>query len=155
MKWPPLHKHMIQALPNEIMMMTVNLPLGYHRNLQLIKEHIIPAFDDLHNCIRMTGLMLSSIQVKENLLADEKYKYLFSVEEVNKLVQKGVAFRDAYRKVGLLIEEGSFTYDTRVNHTHLGSIGNLGNAHIQRMMDEVIQKFQFDKAKIALQQLLS
>ena len=149
------HCNRIQALPNEIMMMTVNLPSGYHRDLQLIKEHIIPAFDNLHDCIRMACLMLSGMQVKEKLLADEKYQYLFSVEEVNKLVQKGVAFRDAYRQVGLSIEAGSFTYNTRLDHTHLGSIGNLGNAHIQRMMDEVVQKFQFDKAKIALQQLLS
>jgi argininosuccinate lyase len=145
----------IQALPNEIMMMTVNLPSGYHRDLQLIKEHIIPAFTDLRACIQMTGLMLSNIEVKKDLLADQKYKYLFSVEAVNKLVLQGVPFRDAYRQVGLSIADGSFTHPPEVRHTHEGSIGNLCNDKIGQAMEAVIQKFQFEKAKIALQQLLS
>ncbi|MEI9958177.1 MAG: argininosuccinate lyase [Ferruginibacter sp.] len=149
------HCNRIQALPNEIMLMTTNLPSGYQRDLQLLKEHIIPAFENLNNCLQMAGLMLSNIEVKKDLLQDEKYKFLFSVEEVNKLVLQGVPFRDAYKKIGMDIEEGKFTYSTSVNHTHEGSIGNLGNSHIKEAMQNIILKFNFDKVKIALQQLLS
>jgi argininosuccinate lyase len=149
------HCNRIQALPNEIIMMTNNLPSGYQRDLQLLKEHIIPAFENLNNCLQMAGLMLSNISIKKDLLADEKYKYLFSVEEVNKLVLQGMPFRDAYKKVGLDIEAGTFTYSTTVNHTHEGSIGNLCNAEIEQQMTNIIQKFNFDKVKIALQQLIS
>jgi argininosuccinate lyase len=149
------HCNRIQALPNEIMLMTTNLPSGYQRDLQLLKEHIIPAFENLNNCLQMAGLMLSNIQVKKNLLQDEKYKFLFSVEEVNKLVLQGIPFRDAYKKVGLDIEQDNFNYSISVNHTHEGSIGNLCNTQIQQAMTDIIQKFNFDKVKIALQQLLS
>lgn len=149
------HCNRIQALPNEIIMMTNNLPSGYQRDLQLLKEHIIPAFENLNNCLQMAGLMLSNIDIKSNLLADEKYKYLFSVEEVNKLVLQGLPFRDAYKKVGLDIEHGKFTYSTTVTHTHEGSIGNLCNPQIEAQMHNIIQKFNFDKVKIALQQLIS
>src|SRR5262245_31348790 len=100
------HCNRIKALSNEIMMMTRNLPSGYHRDLQLLKEHLFPAFGILKDCIEMTGLMLSNIEIKKDILADEKYKYLFSVEEVNKLVNAGMPFRDAYKKVGLDIEAG-------------------------------------------------
>ncbi|MFM6924075.1 MAG: argininosuccinate lyase [Ferruginibacter sp.] len=149
------HCNRIQALPNEIMLMTTNLPSGYHRDLQLIKEHILPAFENLNDCLEMTGLMLSNIEVKRNLLRDEKYTFLFSVEEVNKLVLQGMPFRDAYKKVGADIETGNFTHSTSPVHTHQGSIGNLCNEDIQAMMDDIIQKFNFSKVKIALQQLLS
>ena len=149
------HCNRIQALPNEIIMMTNNLPSGYQRDLQLLKEHIIPALENLNNCLQMAGLMLSNIEVKKELLKDEKYKFLFSVEEVNKLVLQGVPFRDAYKKVGMAIENGNFTYTTHINHTHEGSIGNLCNPQIQQAMQNIIQKFNFDKVKIALQQLLS
>jgi argininosuccinate lyase len=149
------HCNRIQALPNEIMLMTTNLPSGYQRDLQLLKEHIIPAFENLNNCLQMAGLMLSNIEVKSNLLQDEKYKFLFSVEEVNKLVLQGIPFRDAYKKVGMDIEQGNFNYSISVNHTHEGSIGNLCNAQIQQAMSNIIQKFNFEKVKIALQQLLS
>lgn len=149
------HCNRIQALPNEIIMMTNNLPSGYQRDLQLLKEHIIPALQNLNNCLQMAGLMLSNIEIKKELLKDEKYKFLFSVEEVNKLVLQGLPFRDAYKKVGMDIENGNFTYSTEVNHTHEGSIGNLCNSQIQQAMQNIIQKFNFDKAKIALQQLLS
>ncbi len=149
------HCNRIQALPNEIILMTNNLPSGYQRDLQLLKEHIIPAFENLNNCLQMAGLMLSNIEIKKDLLADEKYKYLFSVEEVNKLVLQGLPFRDAYKKVGLDIENGKFTYSTAVQHTHEGSIGNLCNAQIEAQMNNIIQKFNFDKVKIALQQLIS
>ncbi|HET9433356.1 MAG TPA: argininosuccinate lyase, partial [Chitinophagaceae bacterium] len=106
------HCNRIKALPNEITMMTTNLPSGYHRDLQLLKEHLFPAFKTLKACIEMAGLMLSSIEIKKDILADEKYKYLFSVEEVNKFVNAGMPFRDAYKKVGLDIESGNFKYNT-------------------------------------------
>jgi argininosuccinate lyase len=118
------HCNRLKALPNEIMLMTSNLPSGYHRDLQLLKEHLFPAFQTLKDCLAMASLMLSNISVKENILADEKYKYLFSVEEVNKLVLQGVPFRDAYKQVGMAIEEGKFHHTGDVNHTHEGSIGN-------------------------------
>ncbi len=148
------HCNRIQALPNEIMMMTGNLPSGYHRDLQLLKEHIIPAFTNLQHCIEMTGLMLEHIQVKTDLLEDKKYKFLFSVEEVNKLVAQGMPFREAYKQVGIAIEQNKFTYTTVVHHTHEGSIGNLCNPQIQAQMDAILQKFNFGKSKIALQRLL-
>lgn len=114
------HCNRIKALPNEIMMMTTNLPSGYHRDLQLLKEHLFPAFNTLRDCIEMAGLMLSNIEIKKDILADEKYKYLFSVEEVNKLVLQGMPFRDAYKKVGMDIEAGKFSYNTNLKHTHEG-----------------------------------
>jgi argininosuccinate lyase len=149
------HCNRIQALPNEIIMMTNNLPSGYQRDLQLLKEHIIPAFENLNHCLQMAGLMLSNIEIKKDLLQDEKYKFLFSVEEVNKLVLQGIPFRDAYKKVGMDIENDNFTHSTAVNHTHEGSIGNLCNSRVQQAMQNIIQKFDFNKVKIALQQLLS
>jgi argininosuccinate lyase len=148
------HCNRIQALPNEIMLMTTNLPSGYHRDLQLLKEHIIPAFKNLNDCLEMTGLMLSNMEVKKDLLKDEKYKYLFSVEEVNKLVAEGIPFRDAYKKIGLDIEAGNFTYNTSLNHTHEGSVGNLCNKEITSMMDAVLKRFNFSKVRNALEQLL-
>jgi len=149
------HCNRIKALPNEISMMTTNLPSGYHRDLQLLKEHLFPAFQTLKDCIQMAGLMLSNIEVKEDILADEKYKYLFSVEEVNKLVLAGTPFRDAYKKVGLDIEAGKFTYTTSVNHTHEGSIGNLGTAAIRKQMDKVLAAFPFAAVHAAVNKLLS
>ena len=148
------HCNRIQALPNEIIMMTNNLPSGYQRDLQLLKEHIIPAMENLNNCLQMAGLMLSNIEVKKELLKDEKYKFLFSVEEVNKLVLQGVPFRDAYKKVGMDIENGNFTYSPLVNHTHEGSIGNLCNTQIVKMMGTVVAQFNFTKVHKALGQLL-
>jgi argininosuccinate lyase len=149
------HCNQIKALPNEIMLMTANLSSGYHRDLQLLKEHLFPAFKTLKNCIEMAGLMLSNIQVKENILADEKYKYLFSVEEVNKLVNAGMPFRDAYKKVGLAIEAGNFSYDINISHTHEGSIGNLSTAEIKEMMKKVVASFSFEKVNSAVSKLVS
>ena len=143
----------IAALPNEITMMTTNLPSGYHRDLQLLKEHLFPAFKTLKDCIEMAGLMLSNIEVKQDILADEKYKYLFSVEEVNKLVNTGMPFRDAYKKVGLDIEAGKFTYNTKVNHTHEGSIGNLCTLEIKQQMETLLTEFPFDKVNTAIKKL--
>lgn len=149
------HGNRLRALPNEILMMTTNLPSGYHRDLQLLKEHLFPAFGTLRDCVEMAGLMLSQIEIRENILEDEKYRYLFSVEEVNKLVHAGVPFRDAYRQVGMAIEAGTYTYSTRVQHTHEGSIGNLCNAEIARQWDKVNKEFPFEKVNAALEKLLA
>jgi argininosuccinate lyase len=132
-------------LPNEIAMLTTNLPSGYHRDLQLLKEKLFPAFQTLKDCLQMTSLMLSNIQVKEDILSDEKYKFLFSVEEVNKLVLSGMPFRDAYKKVGKDIEAGIFKYSTNIHHTHEGSIGNLGNDQIEKNFHATMAKFGFQK----------
>ena len=144
----------IKALPNEISMMTTNLPSGYHRDLQLLKENLFPAFTVLHNCLDMASLMLEHISIKENILADEKYKYLFSVEEVNRLVLRGVPFRDAYKKVGADIEENNFTPLQQLAHTHEGSINNLQTEAIAKIMKDSIAGFNFKEAANALNALL-
>ncbi len=144
----------LQALPNEIAMLTTNLPSGYHRDLQLLKEKLFPAFETIKDCLEMTYLMLSNIQVKPNILEDERYKYLFSVEEVNKLVFGGMPFRDAYKKVGEEIEQGKFAYHTKVQHTHEGSIGNLCNNKIKTNFETNLSKFNFASVDSALQKLI-
>ena len=144
----------IQALPNEIMLMAANLPSGYHRDFQLLKEHLIPAFENMRNCISMADMMLKNIEVKRDILKDEKYKYLFSVEEMNKLVLQGLPLRDAYKKIAAEIENNTFSYDAQVNHTHEGSIGNLQNSAIQKSMYNVVNRFNFNKVNEALQKLL-
>jgi argininosuccinate lyase len=149
------HCNRIKALPNEIMLMTTNLPSGYHRDLQLLKEHLFPSFQVLRDCIEMAGLMLSNISVKEGILEDEKYKYIFSVEEVNKQVLGGTAFRDAYKKTGIDIGIGTFVYDTKLNHTHEGSMGNLCNNEIKKQMQKVIDSFPFKSVQSAINKLLS
>lgn len=148
------HCNKIQSLPNEIILITTNLPSGYHRDLQLLKENLFPAFQAMKDCLKMASLMLKNIEIKENILSDEKYKFLFSVEEVNKLVLQGMPFRDAYKKVGRDIENGTFSYSPKVHHTHEGSIGNLCNEEIERMMNDVIAKFPFDKVHQAITWLL-
>ena len=148
------HCNRIQALPNEIMLMAANLPSGYHRDFQLLKEHIIPAFHNIHDCLNMAGLMIKNIEIKNDILNDEKYKYLFSVEEMNKLVLQGTPLRDAYKKIAENIEKGDFSYDTSVHHSHEGSIGNLQNHEIQRMMENILARFNFNKVNNALQKLL-
>jgi argininosuccinate lyase len=148
------HCNRIKALPNEITMMTTNLPSGYHRDLQLLKEHLFPALQTLRDCISMIVLMLSNIEVKQNILEDEKYKFLFSVEEVNKLVLSGTPFRDAYKQVGLAIEAGNFTYNTNLAHTHEGSIGNLQNENIQNAFGKVLSSFDFKTYHKAVEKLL-
>ena len=147
------HCNRIKALSNEIMMMTTNLPSGYHRDLQLLKEHLFPAFKNLKNCIEMAGLMLSSIEIKKDILADEKYKFLFSVEEVNKLVSAGIPFRDAYKKIGLDIVAGDFKYDRSVHHTHEGSIGNLCTEEIKKQMQKIVDSFPFASVNNAIKNL--
>ncbi len=148
------HCNRIQALPNEIMLMTTNLPSGYHRDLQLIKEHIIPAFQNLQSCIEMTGLMISNMVVKKDLLLNKQYQFLFSVEEVNKLVLQGVPFRDAYKQIGNDIDKGNFSYTPSPSHTHEGSIGNLQHQQVILMMDKVLSRFNFGKVESVLKQLL-
>ncbi len=149
------HCNRIKALPNEIMMMTTNLPSGYHRDLQLLKEHLFPAFATLKDCIKMATLMLSNVSVKENILTDEKYKYIFSVEEVNKLVLQGIPFRDAYKQVGRAIENNEFNYSININHTHEGTIGNLCNSEINSMMEETFTMFGFQKVHDAINKLVN
>jgi argininosuccinate lyase len=148
------HCNRIQALPNEIMLMAANLPSGYHRDFQLLKEHLIPAFENLRNCISMAILMIKNIEVKKDILLDEKYKYLFTVEEMNKLVLQGTPLRDAYKKIGMDIENNNFAYNMQVIHTHEGSIGNLQNNAINEMMNKVISRFNFNKVNQVLQKLL-
>ncbi|MFN2457851.1 MAG: argininosuccinate lyase [Chitinophagaceae bacterium] len=132
----------IQAVPNQLTLLLTNLPSGYHRDLQLTKEILFPAIEDLKACLQMSHLMLSNIQVREDILKGEKYKYLFSVEAVNELVNKGVPFREAYQQIGNQIEKGEFHYNfTQLNHSHEGSIGNLCNEEIKSLMDFVLRKF--------------
>ena len=145
----------LQALPVEITLITNNLPSGYFRDLQIIKEVFIPAFDELNNCISMIGRMLNEIKVNKDILKDEKYNLMFSVEEVNRLVLEGVPFRDAYKKVGLDIEAGSFTHSKEVHHTHEGSIGNLCNDQIEILKQNIIDQFNFAKVEEAEQYLLN
>ncbi|WP_205509442.1 argininosuccinate lyase [Longitalea arenae] len=133
----------IVAVPNELSLLLANLPSGYHRDLQLTKEILFPAIEELKACLQMTRLMLQHLSVKTNILDDEKYKYLFSVEAVNELVNKGIPFREAYKQVGNQIEEGEFAFDYKkqLQHVHEGSIGNLCNDEIVGVMNGVLQKF--------------
>jgi argininosuccinate lyase len=142
------------ALPNDIALMTANLPSGYHRDLQLLKEVLFPAIQNLKQCLSMAHLMLANIAVKADILQDEKYKFLFSVEEVNKLVLSGTPFRDAYKKVGKDIEDGNYNPEVKVNHTHEGSIGNLCSPEIKQQFHAVIKSFQFDSVHRALATLV-
>ncbi|MFY7878689.1 MAG: argininosuccinate lyase [Lacibacter sp.] len=132
----------LQSLPNELTLLINNLPSGYHRDLQLTKEILFPALTELKSCLSMMQLMVSNIQIKKDLLNDEKYKYLFSVEAVNQKVTGGVPFRDAYKQVGAAIEQGTFSFDVRqLHHTHEGSIGNLCTTEIVQEMDRVLRYF--------------
>ena len=133
--------NLLQGLPNQIAMMTTNLPLGYNRDLQLLKEVLFPAIADLRSCLSMAAFML----VKEHILDDPKYDYLFSVETVNNLVLSGVPFREAYRRVGLDIEQGRFKPQRQVHHTHEGSIGNPCNDEISALMQQTVERFDFGK----------
>ncbi len=148
------HCNRIKALPNEITMMTTNLPSGYHRDLQLLKEHLFPAFGVLNNCIDMTMLMLSQVQIKKDILQEDKYKYLFTVDEVNKLVIQGVPFRDAYKIVGTKVTDGTFESPQEMSQTtHEGSIGNLCNDEISERMIILVESFPFEKVNDALRSL--
>lgn len=144
----------LQALPNDIAMMLTNLPSGYHRDLQLIKELIFPATAHIRTCLVMAQHMFTHIIIKENLLTDTRYQYLFSVEEVNRLVLSGVPFRDAYKQVGDAIANGSYTYSTDLQHTHEGSIGSLCNEHIVAAKEAVLKQFDFGKIDEAVRHLI-
>ncbi len=141
--------NLLQALPNTISMLTTNLPLGYHRDLQLLKEVLFPALQDTKEILAMADYMLAHIGVNEAILDDPKYAYLFSVESVNALVLEGVPFRDAYRTVGAEIESGSFKPEKKVSHTHLGSIGNLATEQIAELMNKTLAQFDFAKVEQA------
>jgi argininosuccinate lyase len=132
----------IQSLPNELTLMLANLPSGYHRDFQLTKECLFPAFDELSSCLRMSDYMLKHIQVSDHILEDPKYKFIWSVEAVNKEVLKGVPFREAYKKVGKEIANGDFTFSETLNHTHAGSIGNLCTKEIKGQMEKIISNFK-------------
>ena len=144
----------IQAVPEQIMLIMNNLPSGYFRDLQIIKEVFLPTFDELKDCLRMVTLMLEHITVNEHILDDSRYDLMFSVEEVNRLATNGMPFRDAYKKVGLDIEAGKFTPTKTVAHTHEGSIGNLCNDRICALMDDVVKSFNFDKVEKAVEKLV-
>ena len=144
----------LQALPQQISMITNNLPSGYFRDLQIIKEVFVPAFGELRDCIEMTAMMMDRVEVNRNILDDKRYDYLFSVEEVNRLVLEGVPFRDAYKKVGLDIEAGQFVPDKNVQHTHEGSIGNLCNDEICAYRNQIMSQFGFEQMESAIQDLL-
>lgn len=133
----------IQSIPNELNLLLANLPSGYHRDLQLTKEILFPAINELKACIDLTILMLSNMEVKDGILDDEKYKYLFSVEAVNELVNKGIPFREAYKQVGNSIDAGTFDFDytKQLHHTHEGSLGNLCNEEIKGAFERVSGKF--------------
>ena len=144
----------IQALPSNIMMIMNNLQSGYFRDLQIIKEVFLPAFDDLKDCLQMTAYIINRMKVNEHILDNPIYDNMFSVEEVNRLAREGMPFRDAYKKVGLDIEAGNFTPDKNIHHTHEGSIGNLCNDKISRLMDEVVAGFNFSRMETAVDSLL-
>jgi argininosuccinate lyase len=141
--------NLLQALPGTISMLTANLPLGYNRDLQLLKEVLFPALQDMKLVLTMADRMLAHIEVREDILEDPRYACLFSVESVNALVLQGVPFRDAYRKVGAEIESGRFSPEKQIRHTHLGSIGNLATEQIAALMEETLAQFGFDKVEQA------
>lgn len=146
----------LKAAPNQLQLLMSNLPSGYHREFQLTKEILMPAIDEIKDCLEITHYMVSNMQVKVDLLKDSKYDLLFSVEEVNKLVVAGMPFREAYLQVGKMIETGKFNGSSReLNHTHLGSIGNLGLNEIQAQKDAVWNRFGFEKVEDAIESLLS
>ena len=144
----------LQALPQQIMMIANNLPSGYFRDLQIIKEVFLPAFQELKDCLQMATYIMHEIKVNEHILEDKRYDLMFSVEEVNRLAREGMPFRDAYKKVGLEIEAGDFVPVKEVHHTHEGSIGNLCNDRIADLMHRVVEGFDFARMEQAEKTLL-
>ncbi|MCR5679169.1 MAG: argininosuccinate lyase [Prevotella sp.] len=145
----------LQGVPTQVMLIKNNLPVGYFRDLQIIKEVFLPAFDELLDCLRMTTYIINKIEVNTHILDDPRYDPMFSVEEVNRLASEGMPFRDAYKKVGLDIEAGRFKPCKEIHHTHEGSIGNLCNDHIQALMNHTFAEFGFDRVARAEKKLLS
>ena len=144
----------LQSLPQQIMMIMNNLPVGYFRDLQIIKEVFLPAFDELNDCLRMAAYIINKMEVNDHILDNPMYDPMFSVEEVNRLAAAGMPFRDAYKKVGLEIEAGEFVANKDIHHTHEGSIGNLCNDKIQRLMEQTLKEFSFEKVRDAEKKLL-
>lgn len=144
----------IQALPQTITMIMNNLPCGYFRDLQIIKEVFLPTFDDLKDCLQMTTYIIGKMKVNEHIMDNSIYDPIFSVEEVNRLAKEGMPFRDAYKKVGLDIEAGKFTPMKDIHHTHEGSIGNLCNDKIEALMQNVVESFNFGKMEDAIEKLI-
>ncbi len=145
----------LQALPQQITLIMNNLPVGYFRDLQIIKEVFLPAFDELNDCLQMTAYIVNKMEVNKNILDNPMYDPIFSVEEVNRLAAAGMPFRDAYKKVGLEIEAGTFIPDRNIHHTHEGSIGNLQNDKIQQLMETTLSEFHFERAEEAEKALLA
>ena len=144
----------LQSLPQQIMMIMNNLPVGYFRDLQIIKEVFLPAFDELNDCLRMAAYIINKMEVNDHILDNPMYDPMFSVEEGNRLAAAGMPFRDAYKKVGLEIEAGEFVANKNIHHTHEGSIGNLCNDKIQALMEQTMTEFSFDKVRNAEKKLL-
>ncbi len=145
----------LQALPQQITLIMNNLPVGYFRDLQIIKEVFLPAFGELNDCLQMTAYIVNKMEVNKNILDNPMYDPIFSVEEVNRLAAAGMPFRDAYKKVGLEIEAGTFVPDRNIHHTHEGSIGNLQNDKIQQLMETTLSEFHFERAEEAEKALLA
>ena len=144
----------LQALPQQVTLIMNNLPVGYFRDLQIIKEVFLPAFDDLKDCLQMAAYIINKIEVNEHILDNPMYDPMFSVEEVNRLAANGMPFRDAYKKVGLDIEAGNFVPDKNIHHTHEGSIGNLMNTEIQQLFNSILSDFHFERMEQAEKSLL-
>ena len=144
----------LQALPQQVTLIMNNLPVGYFRDLQIIKEVFLPAFDDLKDCLQMAAYIINKIEVNEHILDNPMYDPMFSVEEVNRLAANGMPFRDAYKKVGLDIEAGNFVPDKNIHHTHEGSIGNLMNDKIQQLFNSILSDFHFERMEEAEKALL-
>jgi len=144
----------VQSLPNEITIIMNNLPTGYFRDMQMIKEPFLHSFFNMKNCLKILPFILNQLIINPSVLKDEKYKYLFSVEEVNKLVLKGIPFREAYLKIAEAIRNGTYEPSGELRHTHEGSLGNLCNNKIKEKMDQIMSGFNFEKAEKALSKLL-
>ena len=145
----------LQSLPTQVTLIQNNLPCGYFRDLQIIKEVFLPAFDELLDCLRMTAYIINKMEVRRDILDNPMYDAIFSVEEVNRLATEGMPFRDAYKKVGLDIEAGNFKPNKNIHHTHEGSIGNLCNDRIQQLMQQILGGFHFEKVDEAEKKLLA
>jgi argininosuccinate lyase len=143
----------LQALPQQVTLIMNNLPSGYFRDLQIIKEVFLPAFQELRECLQMATYIISRLEVNENILNDDRYDLMFSVEEVNRLASEGMPFRDAYKKVGLDIEAGKFVPKKEVSHTHEGSIGNLCTKEIAALFGQIWDGFHFERAEEAEERL--
>jgi argininosuccinate lyase len=144
----------IQSLPQQIMMIMNNLPVGYFRDLQIIKEVFLPAFGELKDCLQMAAYIINKMEVNQHILDNPMYDPMFSVEEANKLAAAGMPFRDAYKKVGMEIETGTFHADKHIHHTHEGSMGNLCNDKILALMEDTLKQFHFEKVEEAERALL-